>query len=148
MATKGLGKAFNVIPVATGVHISLKNASGVTFVFYEDGGAQNAVFKQSIGGASEATLSVVNELWASSGVAGAVWTNETTDASAALSNNSTVVKKDTTLFDCMAIYIGADELDDGYDSVECTIDGAGLCIAIVHDLTVQRAPENLATIGV
>jgi len=148
MATKGLGKAFNLLPVATGVHISLKNASGVTFLCYEDGGAQSIVFKQSIAGASEATLSVVNELWASSGVASAVWTHETSDAAAALSNNSTVTKKDTTAFDCAAIYIGADELDDGYDSVECTIDGAGLCIAIVHDLTVQRAPENLATIGV
>ena len=31
---------------------------------------------------------------------------------------------------------------------QSTIDGAGLCIAIVHDLTVQRDPVNLPTIGV
>ena len=148
MANKGLGKGFNYIQLATGVHISLKNASGVTFFCYEDAGAQNAVFKQSIAGASEVALATVNELWASSGVASQVWTRETSDASAALSNNSTVIKKDTTPFDCMAIYIGADELGDGYDSVECTIDGAGICSAVVHDLTVQRAPENLVTAGV
>ena len=148
MAKKGLGKAFNVIPLATGVHISLKNASGVTFICYEDGGAQTSTFKQSIAGASEVALSTVNEAWTSSGVAGQLWVRVTDDAAAELSNDSVFTKKDTTAFDCVAIYIGADELSDGYDSVECTIDGAGLCIAIVHDLTVQRAPENLVTIGV
>lgn len=145
---KGLGRSFNVIPLATGVHISLKNAAGVTFILYEDGGDQQIVFKQSIAGASEATLATVNELYACSGVASGVWTRETSDSAADLDDNSTVEKKDTVLFDCAAIYIGADELSDGYDSVECTIDGAGLCIAIVHDLIIQRQPENLATIGV
>ncbi len=145
---KGLGRSFNVIPVATGVHISLKNASGVTFVLYENGGAQSIVFKKSKAGASEAVLATVNEMYACSGVASGVWTRESSDASAALSDNSTVTKKDTTAFDGAAIYIGADELSAGFDSIECTIDGAGICIAIVHDLTVQRQPENLPTIGV
>ena len=145
---KGLGRSFNVIPVATGVHISLKNASGVTFVLYENGGAQSIVFVESIAGASGQSLATVNEMYACSGVASGVWTRESSDASAALSDNSTVTKKDTTAFDGAAIYIGADELSAGFDSVECTIDGAGLCIAIVHDLTVQRQPENLPTIGV
>jgi len=142
MGQRALGRIINVIPVATGKHVSLVGASGVTFICYEDGGAQSIVFKESVAGASEQALSVVDDLWASSGVGG-VWTHETSDASAALANNSTVTKKDTTAFDCAAIYIGADQLSDGFDSVECTIDGAGLCIAIVHDLTVQRAPENL-----
>ena len=144
---KGLGRAFNVLPVATGVHISLKNASGVTFVLYEDGGDQQIVFKESIAGASEQALATVNELYACAGITASVWTREASDSAAALDDNSTVEKKDTALFDCAAIYIGADELSDGFDCVECTIDGAGLCIAITHDLQVQREPENLATIG-
>ncbi|HEU0072493.1 MAG TPA: hypothetical protein VFS30_00640 [Dehalococcoidia bacterium] len=144
---KGLGKGFNVIPVASGIHVSLKDAGGVTFVLYEDGGDQQIVFVESIGGASGQALTTVNELYASNGIGG-VWTRETSDSAAALDDNSTVEKKDTTLFDCAAIYIGADELSDGFDSVECTIDGAGICIAIIHDLAVQRAPENLPASGV
>jgi len=142
MAMKGLGKDFNVVPVASGKHISLKNASGVTFVCYEDGGAQAITLKESVAGASEQALAVINELWASNGIGG-VWTRETTDANGALSDESALVKKDTTAFDAAAIYVGADQLSDDFDSVEVTIDGAGSCVAIVHGLHVQRAPENL-----
>ena len=145
---KGLGRAFNLIPVATGVHISLKNASGVTFLTYEVAGEQSITLLESIAGASEQALTTVNEMYACSGVASGVWTREITDGAAALDDNSTVTKKNTTAFDCAAIYIGADELSAGFDSIECNVDGAGLCIAIVHDLTVQRQPENLPTIGV
>lgn len=149
MAQKGLGNSFNVIPVATGVHISLANASGVTFILFEDAGAQSTDFKESIAGASEQALTTINEYWASSGVADGVWTAETADAGATLNDDSNFVKKDTVNFDCAAIYIGADELSDGFDSVEATIDDASkICIAIVHDLVVKRAPENLPTAGV
>lgn len=143
MAMKGLGKDFLVIPVASGKHISLKDASGVTFICYEDGGAQAISFKESVAGASEQALATVNELYASDGV-GSVWTRETSDADTdPLADASALTKKDTTAFDCAAIYVGADELSDDFDSVECTIDGAGICIAIVHGLHVQRAPQNL-----
>jgi hypothetical protein len=145
---EGLGKDFNIIPVATGKHISLKNASGVTFVCYEDGGAQAITIKESIAGASEQALAVVKKLYASDGV-GSVWTRETTDANGDISGgDGTLVKKDTTAFDCAAFYIGAEELSAGFDSVEVTIDGAGLCIAIVHGLKVQRAPQNLPAFAV
>jgi hypothetical protein len=147
---KALGKDFNVMPVATGVHIDLSNAQGVTFVLYENGGDQQIVFKESVAGASEQALATVNELYACSGVTAGVWTRDAVhDAGpVAMDNESTVQKQDDTAHDCAAIYIGADELSAGFDSVECTIDGAGLCIAIVHGLNVQRQPENLATVGV
>lgn len=144
---KWLGNGGNVIPVATGKHIDLSNASGVTFILYEDAGAQSTDFKESKAGASEQALTVLNEYWASNGIGG-VWTRETADADATLSDDSNFVKKDTTAFDCAVIYIGADELSDDFDSVEATIDGAGLCIAIVHDLAVRRAPENLPAAAV
>lgn len=79
MAQKGLGKDFMVVPLATGKHISLANASGVTFICYEDGGAQAITLKESIAGASEQALSVINELYASDGV-GSVLTREISDA--------------------------------------------------------------------
>lgn len=145
---EALGRLFNVIPVATGKHISLKNASGVTFVCYEDGGAQAIGIKESIDGASEQLLSTVTRLYASDGV-GSVWTRETTDANGALGDgDGAIVKKDTTAFDAACFYIGADELSAGFDAVEVSIDGAGICIAIVHDLLVQRAPQNLPSLDV
>ena len=146
MATKGLGMAFNVVFLATGKHISLANASGVTFILFENGGAQSTDFKESKAGADEAVLTVLNEYWASDGIGG-VWTAETDDAGATLNNDSNFVKKDTTPFDAAAIYIGADELSDDFDSIEATVD-AGDCIAIIHDLNVQRAPENLKAVAV
>lgn len=142
-----LGNIINVVPVATGKHVSLKNASGVTFILYEDGGAQSTDFKESIAGASEQALTVVNDYYASNGIGG-VWTHETADADATLSNDSNFVKKDTTAFDCAVIYIAAEDLSDGFDSVEATIDGAGSCIAIVHGLTAARAPQNLPAAAV
>ena len=144
----GLGRVFNVTPVATGKHISLKAGQAVTFVCYEDGGAQAIGIKESAAGQSEQALAVVTELYASDGIGG-VWTRETTDANGALGEgDASIVKKDTTPFDCAVFCIGADELSDGFDCVEVTIDGAGICIAIVHDLKMQRAPENLPAIGV
>jgi len=143
---KFLGFGGNIVPVATGVHISLKNADGVTYMCYENGGAQNIDIKESIGGASEVLLSTVTEIYASSGVGGA-WTRETTDANGALGDgDGAIVKKDTTAFDCAVFYIGADELSAGFDSVEVEINGAGLCVAIIHNLTIQRQPENLAAV--
>ncbi|TET95563.1 MAG: hypothetical protein E3J29_06640 [Dehalococcoidia bacterium] len=139
---RGLGKGFNSIPLASGLHISLKNASGVTFILYENGGAQSTDFKESVAGSSEQALTFLNDYYAGNGVGG-VWTHETADADATLDDDSNFVKKDTTLFDCAVIYVGADELSAGFDCIEATVD-AGDCHAIIHDLTVQRGPENLA----
>jgi len=146
---KGLGFDINVVPLATGVHIDLRDASGVTFVCYEDGGAQNITIKESILGASEQALTAVKELYAASGVAAMVWTKETTDANGSIADgDAAIVKKDTTAFDAAAFYIGADQLSAGFNCVEVTIDGAGICFAIVHGLKTQRAPANLPTIAI
>lgn len=146
---KGLGTDFNIVALASGVHISLKDASGVTFICYEDGGAQAITIKESVAGASEAALEVVTELYAASGIAAQVWTRETTDANGALGDgDASIVKKDTEAFDTAVFYIGAAELSAGFDSVEVSIDGAGICIAIVHGLKTQRAPQNLPTIAI
>lgn len=139
---EALGRVLNVVQVATGKHISLKGASGVTFLLYEDAGAQSTTFIESIAGASEQALEFLNHYYANNGV-GSAWTRETADADATLDDDHTFVKKDTILFDCAAIYVGADMLSDGYDCIEATIDGAGLCTAIVHDLLQQRRPDNL-----
>lgn len=144
---KALGRVINVVGFASSIHIDLANASGVTFVCYENGGAQQITIKESKAGASATLLAVVTEIFASDGV-GSVHTKETTDANGALgTGDSDIVKKDTTPFDTAVFYIGADELSDTFDSVQVAVD-AGTVMAIVHDLLVQRAPENLPVSGV
>ena len=144
---KALGRIMNIIGFASGIHVSLKDAAGVTFVCYENGGAQNIDIKESKAGADEAVLAVVTELFASEGIGG-VHTLETTDANGALgSGDAAIVKKDTAPFDTAIFYIGEDELSDDFDSVEVTVNG-GTVTAIVHDLSIQRAPENLPLSGV
>ena len=44
--------------------------------------------------------------------------------------------------DTLVITVRAEQLADGYDQVQCTA-SAGTCVAIIHDLLVQRKPENL-----
>jgi hypothetical protein len=51
---------------------------------------------------------------------------------------------DDTTNDAMVFVVRGDQLTDGYDGVQVTVDG-GICVAIVHDLVIQRKPSNLAS---
>ena len=137
-----LGKDIGVpILVGTGIHVSLKDCEGVLFCCYEDGGAQAIAFKESIDGASEQILPVFTEFYANDGK-GTVVTRETQSADDAWA------KADTTAFDAAYISVRADQLSPGFNAVECTIDGAGICVAIPFGLKTQRAPQNLPALNV
>lgn len=133
---KGLGRVFNVVPAASGVHIPLTNASAVSFVTYEDDGSTIATIKESIDGASEAALDCDVYPHKAPGVGG-TWT-------AMAEQDDTLDLGDDTTNDCMVFTVSAEQLSDGFNCVEVTVDG-GICIAIIHDLMVQRDPANLAT---
>lgn len=133
---KGLGRVFNVVAAASGVHIPLKQGLAVTYVTYLDAGSQIATLKQSIDGASEAALSVKGYPHKGPGVGG-TWT------AMADTEASTFDLADDATNDCMVFTVGHEQLDDGYNCVEVTVDG-GICVAIIHDLLVQRKPSNLA----
>ncbi|HZN70572.1 MAG TPA: hypothetical protein VFC00_02645 [Micromonosporaceae bacterium] len=132
----GLGRVFNVIPAASGVHIPLTNASAVSFVTYEDDGSTIATIKESIDGASEQALDVTNYPFKAPGIGG-TWT-------AMAEQDDTLDLGDDTTNDCMVFTVHASQLTDGFNCVEVTVDG-GILIAILHDLTVQRYPANLAS---
>lgn len=145
---KALGRVINVVGFASGIHIDLANASGVTFVVYESGGATTIQIKESKAGLSETLLATVTELFTSDGV-GSVHAQTNSDANGALgTGDSDIVKKDSTAENVAIFYIGASELSDLFDSVEVTVNGSATCTAIVHDLLIQRAPENLPISGV
>ena len=131
---KGLGRVFNVIPAASGVHIPLTHATAVSFVTFEDDGSTIATIKESIGGASEQALDCNVYPHKAPGVGG-TWT-------AMAEQDDTLDLGDDTTNDCMVFTVDAAQLSAGFDCVEVTVDG-GILIAIVHDLLVQRAPSLL-----
>lgn len=134
---EGLGRIFNVVHEASGVHIPLTSAQGVTFLNFLAAGTQAVTLKESVDGASEQNLAVIDKIYKTPGVGG-TWT-KVTQAAAATYDHSTDATND-----CIAIYVGADQLSDGFNCVEMT-STTGTCVAIIHDLAVQRAPENLAS---
>lgn len=141
----GLGRVFNVVYSASGVDIPLTQGSAVTFVSFLDAGTQALTFTQtdSTGVESEADLNVFNQDPANLGAriyagpaVGGTWT-EKDDGSDA----NTFTNADATN-DTVVITVRAEQLSDGYDSVQCTA-ATGTCVAIIHDLLVQRKPSNL-----
>ena len=133
----GLGRVFNVIHEASGVHIPLKDCQAVSFVNFLAAGTQTVTLKESIDGASEQNLAKIVRVYKGPGIGG-TWT-KVTQAAAATYDNSTDATND-----CIVFTVNADTLTDGYNCIEVT-SGTGTCIAIIHDLLVQRTPGNLVS---
>lgn len=147
----GLGRVVNVIKTASGLDIPLTKAGAVTFVFGDAGtGAAIATVTQtdSTGVNSEADLNIFT-------VAGVVGSNGESRAyvgpdvggtwlenGAADFTDNTFDLSDETTNDTGVFTVRAEQLSDGYDRVQVTVD-TGLCFAIIHDLHVQRKPTNL-----
>jgi hypothetical protein len=147
----GLGRVFNVIKTASGLDIPLTKAAAVTFVFGDAGtGAAIATVTQtdSTGVNSEADLNIftVSGVVGSNGESrayvgpdvGGTWLED----GAAVFTDNTFDLSDETTNDTGVFTVRAEQLSDGYDRVQVTVD-TGLCFAIIHDLAVQRKPGNL-----
>ncbi|QIP87630.1 hypothetical protein GLX30_30420 [Streptomyces sp. Tu 2975] len=133
----GLGRVFNTIPVADGVLVPLKDASAVSFICYLAAGDTFTVQEaQDAAGTGAADLDVVDHYYTSDGVGG-VWTERTQTADAA------VTIAGTAGLDAAVFTINASSLSDGFTHVKCTSTSTGTVTAVLHDLTVQRAPQNL-----
>lgn len=143
---EGLGRVFNVIHEASGLDIPLTNASAVSFVSFLAAGTQTLTFTQtdSRGVESEIDLDIFSQspdnlgsrVHAGPGVGG-TWVEKDDGSDTNAFNLTTDATNDTVV-----ITVRAEQLSDGYDRVQCTAD-SGTCIAIIHDLVVQRKPANL-----
>lgn len=142
---EGLGRVFNVVYSASGLDIPLTKASAVTFVSFLDAGTQALTFTQtdSTGVNSEIDLNIFSQDPANAGsrvhagpAVGGTWEQEDDG-----SDTNTYTHADATN-DVVAITVRAEQLADGYDRVQCTA-ATGTCVAIIHDLVVQRKPGNL-----
>lgn len=142
----GLGRVFNVVHEASGLDIPLTRATAVSFVSFLAAGTQALTFTQtdSTGVLSEIDLNIFlqdpanlgSRVYAGPGVGGG-WVAKTPG------DNNVFTNADATN-DAVVITVRAEQLTDGYDRVQCTA-ATGTCIAIIHELTVQRRPSNLAS---
>jgi hypothetical protein len=136
---EALGRIFNVVPVASGVHIKMNLATGVTFVVYEVLGTTSITVQESIAGASAQNLTRTRYATSNGVGTSQVWTSRTQAASA------TVSKADATDQNCVVFHVWGPELSAGFDCVKCVVDGSATCMAILHDLNFQYTPANLPT---
>jgi hypothetical protein len=143
---EGLGRVFNVVYSASGLDIPLTRATAVSFVSFLDAGTQALTFTQtdSRGINSEIDLNIFNQDPANLGsrvhagpAVGGTWVEKDDGADANTYDNTTDATNDTVV-----ITVRAEQLADGYDQVQCTA-ATGTCVAIIHDLSVQRKPSNL-----
>jgi hypothetical protein len=133
---EGLGRVFDVEPVAAGVYLSMKNCSGVTFVCKGADTYSVTEAKTFGGGSAQAIGNVIKKYYQKAGYTGAfAWTKQTQAAAAAVVQAGAYVT---------VIEVFASQLDDGFDYIACSVGGSGLVTAVLHDLTVQRTPANLA----
>lgn len=142
MAMEGLGRLFDYVESASGLNISLKNASGVTFISFLDAGTQTITLQETLpDGTGDANLAIMDTYYKRPNAGGAGWT-KVTQAAAATINLTTDATND-----CIAVYIDASQLSAGFQCVEMTAD-SGVLHAIIHDLNVQRTPANLPAVVV
>lgn len=132
---EGLGRLFNVVAGASGIHIPMDQASGITFVSFLDAGTQTVTLRESVDGASEQLLPALTKYYKAPGVGG-TWTRVDIAAASAITLADAVN-------DTIAFFVGAAQLSDGFTCLEVTA-SSGSLIAITHDLRIKRAPENLA----
>lgn len=133
----GPGVDYDIVSaVASGVHVQFLDAESITFIVYANAGDQGVTLKESISGASEQNLAVIDTLYKKAGAGGA-WT-EITQAAAA-----TYTLSDATN-DMLMFTVKASSLSDGFNAVECTTTGTSpVTWAIRNGLKVKRALPNL-----
>ena len=133
-----LGASHNIIHQASGVHIKMSGATGVTFYNFLEAGTQTFTLKESNGaGVNEANLVVIDTIWKAPGVGG-TWTKVTQTASATYNHATDATN------DLIGVYVTAASMSDGLDHLEMT-SGTGTCVAVITGLADQRTPENLAS---
>lgn len=136
-AIAGLGREFNVVPIAAGVGLSLRDAAGISFVC-----TGNDTF----------TITVADSFAGSYATPGNIittkQTNTATNGSAAWvtasqsASNAVTIASGTVVF-----YVSGDALPDGKSYVKVSAGAAGLVTAVLHDLSTARKPDNLAIVG-
>lgn len=135
---EGLGRLFNILPVADDVYVPLRDCGGVTFVGVLAAGDTWTLTEASDAAGTGAAALATIDRYVVSATVGAVWQELTQTAA------STVVT--TSSQDVVVIHVAGAELSSGKDWVKLASTSTGTVMAILHDLDVQRAPAKLAAL--
>jgi hypothetical protein len=129
---EGLGRVVNVVPIAAGTLLSLKDAAGVTFVVT---GNDTFTLKSAAtyNGSTTALATITNYYTNTSTSGGADWV-----AASQAAASTVVITSGAASF-----YVDASDLPAAAEYVEVSVAASGLVYAIFHDLLVQRTPPNL-----
>ena len=145
----GLGRVFDVITSASGQYFSLKNASAVSFICQSSGASSVALTgATAFSGGTTSTFTTAHGFgqttrwYQKADDAGiTAWTKQT----AVWTTNSIALAQTTGYISVFSVLVS--QLADTYDYLAATGTNTGV-IALLHDLTVQRTPANLAILGV
>lgn len=134
---EGLGRRFNVVPVAASVGLSMKQASAVTFICT---GTDTFTVTCAAGfaGSYATPGNIITHKYTNTATNGtAAWVEATQSASNAV----------TIASGSVAFTVTGASLPDLKNYVKVTPSAAGLVTAVFHDLTVQRNPANLPALS-
>ena len=144
---EGLGRLFNVVPVCTaGGAINLAGCSAVSFVITGSTAVPTLTVAPSFAGSYISTgfAPITRVYWSTLTTGTTAWNKATITAANTFTLGTTTGL--TTATAAVFTVFGSQMLA-GYDYIKCTVTGSGIGAAILHDLTVQRAPASLAILG-
>ena len=143
MTQTALGRVCNISTAASGISFPLTRAGGIMYATFEAAGAVVLTVTEvdSTGTNSEQALAVAGANDFKAPAVGGAFTAGpgTTTATSGIYDLS-----DDATNDMLVVDIQADQLSDGYDSVQATAD-VGILTAVIYDLAVQRIPTNLTS---
>jgi len=135
-AMEWLGRG-NVVPIAAGAALSMRDCGGITFVCTGNDTFTLTV-SDAFGGSYATPGSIITHKITNTSTNGtAAWATATQTASNAVTISSGAV----------AFYVSGDMLPDGKSYVKVSVGGSGLVTAVLHDLTAQRKADNLSIPG-
>jgi hypothetical protein len=145
---EGLGRLFNVVPIAAGVAINLNQSSAVTFVC-----TGNDTFTATVASSFSASYVTPPTTTIGGGLIRNYYTNTATNGTAAWVktalasgsySNSETISSGSLVFTVYGTDLDVQAIGGtNYQYIKVSVGSSGLVAAIVHDLTVQRTPANL-----
>lgn len=134
---EALGRLVNVVPIAAGAGLSMKDCSGVTFICTGND-TFTVTVASSFGGSYATPGNILTRKYTNSATNGtAAWVKATQSAS-----NAVTIASGTVAF-----FVGSSQLADPSCYVKVSVGASGLVTAVLHDLNVQRGPANLKIVG-
>ncbi len=141
MAIEGLGRQYDVIPIAAGVAVNMDNCSGITFVCTGNDTftlTAATTFAGTYGLTSWTPITHYYTNTSTGGTAHWVRATQAAGSAATISSGTAVIELLGTQMPGLQEPGGT-----GDQYVKCTASSGGLVTAILHDLNVQRKPANL-----